>query len=217
MLDHPLKLSTAFEDHRLLLSGPLVDVALAVKGALEGGSSANFLVFDDVTGAVIDLDLLGSSADVIERLSQPAQQYTGRYAPRLDPALVLVVDEAGEARGRGRPKLGVVAREITLLPRQWDWLSTQPGGASATLRRLVDEAKRTVIPREQRRAMQAAAYQFMTAIAGDMPGYEECLRALFSGDKPKLDQCMAGWPADIRAHTMRLGFGESVTTATQEI
>jgi hypothetical protein len=199
-----------------LLSGPLVDVALAVKAAIDGGSLASFLVFDDVTGAVVDLDLHGSSADVVERLSQPAQQYTGRFGPQLNTPPVPVVDEASEPRGRGRPKLGVVAREITLLPRQWDWLSIQPGGASATLRRLVDEAKRTVMPREQRRAMHAAAYQFMTAIAGDMPGYEECLRALFAGDKPKLDQCMAGWPADIRAHTMRLGFGESVTTVTQE-
>ena len=211
MLDDPLKLSTVFEDHRLLLSGPLVDVALAVKAAIDGGSLASFLVFDDVTGAVVDLDLHGSSADVVERLSQPAQQYPGRFGPGLNTLPAPVVDEPCEPRGRGRPKLGVVAREVTLLPRQWDWLSTQSGGVSATLRRLVDEAKRSGLSREQRRAMQAAAYQFMTAIAGDMPGYEESIRALFAADSPKLVQCMAGWPTDISAHAVRLAFGEPVS------
>ncbi|NBT54670.1 MAG: DUF2239 family protein [Betaproteobacteria bacterium] len=211
MLDNPLKLSTAFEDHRHLLSGPLVDVALEVKAALESGSSASFLVFDDVTGAVIDLDLHGSSADVVERLSKPAHQYTGRFTPHISTPPATVVDEASEPRGRGRPKLGVVGREVTLLPRQWDWLSTQAGGVSATLRRIVDDAKRSGISREQRRAMQAAAYQFMTAIAGDMTGYEEGIRALFAGDSHKLGQCMAGWPADIRAHAMSLAFGEPVS------
>ena len=211
MLDNPLKLSTAFEDHRLLLSGPLVDVALEVKAALESGSSASFLVFDDVTGTVIDLDLHGSSADVVERLSKPAHQYTGRFTPHIITPPATVVDEASEPRGRGRPKLGVVGREVTLLPRQWDWLSTQSGGVSAALRRIVDDAKRSGISREQRRAMQAAAYQFMTAIAGDMTGYEEGIRALFAGDSQKLGQCMAGWPADIRSHAMSLAFGEPVS------
>jgi uncharacterized protein len=214
MTNEPLKLSTAFEDHRVLLSGPLVDVALAVKAALDGGSSANFLVFDDETGAVIDLDLRGANHDVVERLSQPPHQLTGRFPTSLTTPSEPVVDETSEPRGRGRPKLGVVAREVTLLPRQWDWLATQSGGVSATLRRLVDEARRSGLSREQGRAMQAAAYQFMTAIAGDLPGYEEGIRALFAGDGPRLEQCIAAWPADIKAHAIRLAFGQPVSTMT---
>jgi len=211
MPNEPLKLSTAFEDHRVLLSGPLVEVALAVKAALDGGSSASFLVFDDATGAVIDLDLRGANHDVVERLSQPPHQSTGRFSTRLTTPSETAVDETNEPRGRGRPKLGVVAREVTLLPRQWDWLATQSGGVSATLRRLVDEARRSGLSREQRRAMQAAAYQFMTAIAGDLPGYEEGIRALFAGDGPRLEQCIAAWPADIKSHAMRLAFGQPIS------
>ena len=214
MLDNPSKPSTAFEDHRLLMSGPLADVALAVKAAIEGGSSACFLVFDDLTGAVIDLDLRGDARDVVERLSHPPQLSTGRRSAGLSTPSEPALDDASEPRGRGRPKLGVVAREVTLLPRQWDWLASQPGGVSATLRRLVDDVRRSSLSREEKRSAQAAAYQFMTAIAGDMPGYEEGIRALFAGDEPKLAQCMDAWPHDIKSYTMRLAAGNPVSTST---
>jgi hypothetical protein len=193
MLSKP---STAFEGPRRLLSGPLIEVALAVKTAIEMGSSQPFLVFDDATGRVIDLDLRGTKADIIERLSRPPGTHT---QPPEDER-----EDASEPRRRGRPKLGVVAREVTLLPRQWEWLATRPGGASATLRRLVDEAKRNGIPRQQRRAAQEAAYQFMLAMAGDLPGYEEATRALYAEDLSKLAQCIADWPQDVREHVMRL-------------
>lgn len=206
MPDYLSKPSTAFEDHRLLLSGPLVEVALAVKTAVEEGSLRTFLVFDDATGRVIDLDLRGSKADIVDRLSHPPQHIMGRYASRPNKPSEFVEDEASEPRGRGRPKLGVVAREVTLLPRQWEWLATQPGGASAVLRRLVDEARRSGGSRQHRRAAQETAYQFMLGIAGDLPGYEEGLRALFADDRTKLEQCIAAWPVDIRAHTIRLAF-----------
>jgi len=179
---------TAFDGQRLLLSGPLVDVALAVKAACEQGTSNAILVFDDETGRVIDLDLRGSQADVLERLAPPAKNK----------------DETPEPRGRGRPKLGVVAREVTLLPRQWEWLATQPGGASAVLRRLVDDARRSGGARQQKRAAQDATYRFMLAMAGDLPGYEEATRALFADDHPKLAQWIADWPHDIRVHVLRL-------------
>ncbi|HEV7137630.1 MAG TPA: DUF2239 family protein [Steroidobacteraceae bacterium] len=96
---------------------------------------------------------------------------------------------------------------MTLLPRQWEWLATQPGGASAVLRRLVDEARRRGNPQQERLAAQEAAYQFMHAIAGDLPGYEEATRALFADDRPRLEQRIADWPEDIRAHVLRLAFG----------
>lgn len=201
------KSSTAFEDHQLLLSGPLVEVALAVKTALDHGSQRTSLVFDDATGRVIDLDLRGSKADVVKRLSRPIRQFAGRDAASQSEPPEPVEGKASNPRGRGRPKLGVVAREVTLLPRQWEWLATQPGGASAVLRRLVEEARRAGGSRQQRRAAQEAAYRFMMAIAGDLPGYEEGLRALFADDRSKLEQCIAAWPEDISAYALRLAFG----------
>ena len=198
---------TAFDGHRLLLSGPLVEVALAVKTATEGGSPNAILVFDDTTGRVVDLDLRGTKADIVERLSQPPQTFVGRHRPPANVPAEPATDAGTEVRGRGRPKLGVVAREITLLPRQWEWLASQPGGASAILRRLVDDARRNSGERHARRAAQEAAYHFMQAIAGDLPGYEEATRALFANDRPRLEQCIADWPHDIRAHALRLAFG----------
>jgi hypothetical protein len=200
--EHLLKPCTAFEGHQLLVAGPLIEVALAIKVATEHVSTSTFLVFDDATGRVVDLDLRGSKADIVERLARPPQEFVGRYRPRPGE----VWEETSEPRGRGRPKLGVVAREITLLPRQWEWLAAQPGGASAVLRRLVDEAQRNGT-RQRRRAAQDAAYQFMLAIAGDLPGYEEATRALFADDRLKLEQCIATWPHDIRVHALRLAFG----------
>ncbi len=207
MPDYLSKPSTAFEDHRLLLFGPLIEVALAVKTAVENGPLRTFLVFDDITGRVIDLDLRGSKADIVERLSHPSQQLMRRNTTRPNQTAEPIENEASEPRGRGRPKLGVVAREVTLLPRQWEWLATQPEGASAVLRRLVDEAKRAGGSRQQRRTAQEAAYQFMLGIAGDLPGYEEAIRALFADDRTKLEQSIAAWPEDIRAYAIRLAFG----------
>ena len=103
--------------------------------------------------------------------------------------------------------MGVVSREVTLLPRQWEWLGAQPGGASAVLRRLVDAAKRDGGAQQKRRAAQEAAYRFMLAIAGDFPGYEEATRALFADDRLKLEQCIADWAQDIRVHVLHLAFG----------
>ena len=208
MSDYLSKPCTAFEGQRLLSSGPLIEVALAVKTATERGSSSTVLVFDDVTGRVVDLDLRGTKADIIERLSRPPQEFVGRYAPRSSSPSSPSEGEPSEPRGRGRPKLGVVAREVTLLPRQWEWLSAEPGGASAVLRRLVDEARRDGGSLRNRRTAQEAAYQFMLAIAGDLAGYEEAARALFADDRPKLEQQILEWPADIRAHVIRLAFDQ---------
>jgi hypothetical protein len=172
---------TAFAGPRLLAVGPLSVVALAVRG--RGGAA---LVFEDATGRVVDLDLRGSDADILARL-QPAG---GQGEP---------------PRGRGRPKLGVTAREVTLLPRHWDWLATQPGGASVVLRRLVEQAMRS--DRPARRAAQEAAYRVATTLAGDRPGYEEAMRALFADDRAAFERHSQPWPADIRAYAMRLAFG----------
>ncbi|WP_315918185.1 DUF2239 family protein [Mesorhizobium sp. SP-1A] len=182
---------TAFAGPRRIASGPLAQVALAVKAATEAGAAEPILVFDDATGRVVDLDLRGSAAEIAARLAPAA-------APEDEPL------EA--TRGRGRPKLGVVAREITLLPRHWDWLSAQPGGASVALRKLVDDARRTAGAADRQRAAHESAYRFMTTMAGDLPGYEEATRALFAGDRARFGELSAAWPRDIGVHADRLAF-----------
>jgi hypothetical protein len=146
---------------------------------------AAVLVFDARSGAVVDLDLRGSEADIVARLPP---------APDADPAK------------RGRPRLGVVAREVTLLPRPWDWLASQKGGASVTLRALV-EAARKADPGADAKAGADAAYRFMSAMAGDLPGFEEAARALFAGDRDRLEQQTLSWPQDIRAEALQFAYG----------
>jgi hypothetical protein len=212
-LSHPV---TAFAGSILLSAGPLVEVALAIKNASEKDSPDTILAFDDATGRVIDLDLRGSKADIIERLTQRSAASPSEKAalpvsapPASSVSSPSSAAASGEQRGRGRPKLGVIAREVTLLPRHWEWLATQTGGASVTLRRLVEEARRGDIAggRQQRRNAQETAYRFMAAIGGDLPGFEEACRALFADDRPQFQQHIAQWPADIGRYAARLAFG----------
>jgi hypothetical protein len=193
-MDALAKPCTAFKGDRLLATGPLLDVALAVKAATKKPTKAAVLVFSDTTGAVIDLDLRGTKTEIAARL-------TAQFTPAPVP-------EATDApRGRGRPRLGVVAREVTLLPRHWDWLAAQPGGASVALRKLVDAARKTDDGPGQARAARAAAYTFMAAMAGNRPGFEEATRALFASDREKFEREMADWPADLRDYAIRLAGG----------
>ena len=128
---------------------------------------------------------------------------------RLMPTPVVEEPEA-EPRGRGRPKLGVVAREVTLLPRHWDWLNSQPGGASVALRKLVEEARRASGDRDRIRAAQESAYHFMSAMAGNLPGFEEAARALFAYDRRGFGDLIAAWPEDVRDHVIKLAFADLV-------
>jgi uncharacterized protein len=204
--DYLVKPCTAFAGTEVLAAGPLIEVVLAVKNAIEGGSSASFLVFDDSSGRAVDFDLRGSKADVIARLSTP----TASAAGSAISAESSTAPSLTEPRGRGRPKLGVIGREVTLLPRQWEWLATQPGGASVVLRKLVDEAKRNNGGMHKRRAAQEAAYHFMLTMAGDMPGFEEAMRTLFADDRPRFEQHISSWPGQVRAYATRLAFGDPV-------
>ncbi len=183
----------AFEGHTRLWTGPLPEVALKVKAA-SGRDTAAIMIFDQ-SGRVIDLDTRGSDEEVVARYSAASQP---------EP----VASPAADVRGRGRPKLGVIAREVTLLPRHWDWLNTQPGGASVALRKLVDEARRTSGDRDRTRAAQEAAYRFMSAIAGNLPGFEEASRALFANDRRRFGELIAAWPEDVRDHAIRLAFAD---------
>lgn len=165
---------TAFAGSRRIAAGSLLDIAPAVKTAFDAGE-AKLLVFDDASGRISELDLRGSVDDVLARLRAASP-------PRPAPA-------------RGRPKLGVTAREVTLLPAHWDWLAAQPGGASAALRRLVDQARRA--PADKTREALDAAYRIMSALAGDLPGFEEATRAFYAGDHSRFHEVTTDWPADI--------------------
>lgn len=193
---------TAFDGQRRLASGPLDQVTLAVKTATEGGARGPVLIYGDDSGRVIDVDTRGTQRQVLARL---AQAYPA--APSSTPAVDAEPAEA-EPRGRGRPKLGVIAREVTLLPRHWDWLGAQPGGASVALRKLVETARRDNRAAEQGRRMRDAAYHFMSAMAGDLPGFEEATRALYAKQHGRLREIIAGWPADLRDHAIQLAFGD---------
>jgi hypothetical protein len=189
---------TAFSGHQRLISGPLAEVALAAMKASKGAAAEPIVIFDDANGRPIDLNLRGTERDVIARLPLPPSSLE---APAADLS-------APEPRGRGRPKLGVVAREVTLLPRHWEWLGTQPGGASVALRKLVEEARRSSRDRDRSRAARDAAYHFMSAMAGDLPGFEESSRALFADDRRRFAGLIAGWPGDIRDHIVKLAFSD---------
>lgn len=189
---------TAFDGHRRLASGPLATVALAARQAGDAMSAA-ILIFDDATGRSIDLDLRGTADDIRARYTPPPGDPSGAAG---EPA------GAGEQRGRGRPKLGVVSREVTLLPRHWEWLGAQPGGASVALRKLVEDARRTHAAADRRRDAQARAYHFMSAMAGDLPGFEEAARALYANDPARLAELIAGWPDDVRDHALALARGD---------
>jgi hypothetical protein len=129
-------------------------------------------VFEDCSGRVVDLDYWDAAA------SAPPPP-----------------------RRRGRPSLGVAAREVTLLPRHWDWLSGQAGGASAAIRRLVEEAGRKAPgPHEKR----DSAYRFMSDMCGNRPGYEEALRALYRGEEARFHLLIADWPRQIQGFVKEL-------------
>ena len=182
----------AFEGDRCIASGDLRTVAHAAKEALDRRKDATVLVFDSGSGP-IDIDFRGSVDDVLARL------------PDIPGASAATEDAAVPGpRGPGRPKLGVVAREVTLLPRHWEWLAQQSGGASVALRRLVDEARLANRDKDRIRQAREAAYRFIAAMGENKPHYEEVARALFAGDAGRFEAWTASWPADIRDHARRL-------------
>ena len=189
---------TAFIGHQRLASGSLAEVALVVLKASKSSAAEPIVIFDDANGRPIDLNLRGAEREVVERLPRPAPDVEASAEDLAAP----------EPRGRGRPKLGVVAREVTLLPRHWEWLGAQPGGASVALRKLVEVARRASGDRDRGRAARDAAYHFMSVMAGNLPGFEEASRALFADDRRRFAELIAGWPGDIRDHVVNLAFSD---------
>lgn len=184
----------AFAKTRCIALGTPHEVASKVKGFVDAGSGDNVLIFDAKTSLPIEIDLMGSLASVLERLPALQQQ---EQTP--DGAL-----PSPRERAPGRPKLGVTAREVTLLPRHWEWLATQPGGASVALRKLVEQARRSNKKADELRQTQEATYRFMNVLAGNNPGYEEATRALFASDYEHLRQLIENWPSDVRNHILFL-------------
>src|SRR5947209_50544 len=183
----------AFEGDRCIAAGGLREVARAAKQTLDRRKDASVLVFDGMTGGPIDLDFRGTVDDVLARL------------PDMADTPVTTEDAAVAApRGPGRPKLGVVAREVTLLPRHWEWLAQQSGGASVALRRLVDDARRANKDIDRIRHARETAYRFIAAMGENKPHYEEVARALFAGDAERFEAWTSRWPADVRDHARRL-------------
>lgn len=171
---------TAFDGSTRIAAGPLAEVAVAGRAWMDRHPEARILIFDDLTARLIDVDFRGSEAEIRARLQPPA-------------------------RSPGRPKLGVVAREVTLLPRHWEWLGQQPGGASVALRKLVEAASRGGGDRRQQlRQGQEACYRFMQAMAGDAPGFEEATRAMYRNLRDRFTVLVRKWPSDVAEHTLKL-------------
>jgi hypothetical protein len=168
----------AFAGVRCVAKGPLALVLPILKQRFEQDRSETVLVFEIESGRQVDFDLRGTLEEVLERAS---------VAP---------------AKGPGRPKLGVTSREVSLLPRQWDWLEQQPSGISSALRRLVDHAMKSQSAKERARSLRDALCRFLTSIAGDRPSYEEAIRALYAGDSPRFAASIERWPKDIREHAL---------------
>ncbi|MBM4025952.1 MAG: DUF2239 family protein [Planctomycetes bacterium] len=181
----PTKRYTAFVGEQLVASGSREELRPKLKAVFDRDRSTLFLIFDDETGAQVDFDLRGTVKEVLARHGQSPPQ-----------------------TGPGRPRLGVISREVTLLPRHWEWLGLQPNGASATIRRLIDEArKREPAQLRRQRALQATE-RFLFALAGNLPGYEEASRALFQGDSRRFAELMSPWPKDVRDYALRLAKGD---------
>lgn len=183
----------AFLGENALAFGSLQEVATKAKSAIDTGTLAPLSIYNAITSTAVDLDLRGSLEEVLERIPYelPIAITPGNPDDKSKP-------------GRGRPKLGVVAREVTLLPRHWEWLAEQEGGASVTLRKLVESARRTGGGAMRLRRAQHSAYRFMSAMLGNHPGFEEATRALFAGDAAKFTEQAREWPVDLRTHAQRL-------------
>lgn len=175
---------TAFAGSTLVASGTKADVTVRLRELEAAQDQRTILIFDDATGQQIDVDV---------------RELPAAEKPESEPE--------PEPRRPGRPKLGVVAREVTLLPRHWEWLSAQPGGASVALRKLVEHARRTSALGDGVRRSREASFRFMTAMAGNEPGYEEAARALYAGDRGRFEELIGRWPEDVVAYTSRLAAG----------
>jgi uncharacterized protein len=189
----PKTLCTAFDGHRCVASGLLPEVVRKAKEVIDRGEPVSIVIFDDEASELIEVDFRGSVDEVLERLGRLGN--AGVEGTGLD---------VSEKRGPGRPRLGVVGREVTLLPRHWEWLDGQPGGASVALRKLIEAAKRASHGKDRARKSQEAVHRFMYAMAGDLPGFEEATRAFYRMNYERFNEIAESWPQDVRDHVRKL-------------
>jgi len=180
-----------FNQSYCIAVGELPHIAAVARQTLADDPHAQLLAFADETGIQSDFNW----ADI------PAAAATN---PALRSETADSSDESEPIRKAGRPKLGVVAREVTLLPRHWDWLAQQQGGASVTLRKLVEAARRSNEGADRKRHAAERTYRVMNALAGNEVGFEEALRALYAGDQARFNQQISTWPVDIQTYLQRL-------------
>ncbi len=204
---------TAFEGSHCIATGALLDVALVAKSAMDAAAQnlqpSPVLIFNDTTSEVIELDWRGSVAEFQARVTQLPRSDSATPMAKTNPSEDDLPSAAKNVtnnvtKGPGRPKLGVVAREVTLLPRHWEWLATQTGGASVALRKLVEVARRTSEVKDRVQRASAVGYKFMSTMAGHEAGFEEASRALFAGDQAGFEAITAAWPADVQTHLKKL-------------
>lgn len=198
------KLYTAFIGHQKVSSGELSAVALSAKKHIDNSNTQQpILIFDNQTSTQVEVDFRGSTDDLKKHIALLEQALFQEKSQQEESQ---PKNPAPKSRS-GRPKLGVVAREVTLLPRHWDWLKSQRGGASATLRRLVEQARSEAVKEDKLREQQTAVYRFMTAIGGDLSGFEEAMRSLYAFDENQFLAQIDAWPQDVRAHIIELAKG----------
>lgn len=187
----PEQEAVAFVRHNLIASGALAEVVNEVKRHHDEQPNDLILIFNGKNSAVIEIDLRGTMKEVFDRFFEKKAEAVAAPAPKKP----------------GRPKLGVVSKEVTLLPKHWDWLRSQRGGASVTLRKLVGEAMKIVDHDQERRRLQSVTYGLMTAVAGDLPNFEEATRALFANDGEKFGAEIEAWPKGLRDHIQHITAG----------
>lgn len=180
----------AFRGQTLLGAGPVPVVAEQLQSLMQQGEAPNFLIFNADSGQQIDIELAADLASIERRYGVNESAGDGSDV------------SAGLAKPRGRPKLGVVGREVTLLPRHWEWLDRQRGGASAVLRRLIDAERKSSVDEDRVRDAQDSTNRFIYAMAGNLPGFEEAVRALYAGDRKGFAQHIRTWPKDIKQCTV---------------
>ncbi|MBL4683620.1 MAG: DUF2239 family protein [Nannocystaceae bacterium] len=189
-----------FSGHAQICRGVLVEVALACKAAIEAGTADKAVIYRVAAGQVVDVSFRGTDAAMLRRLRARFGKMPSRVASAGTSPVTSEPAPPPTPRKRGRPKLGVVGREISLLPRHWEWLAAQRGGASVTLRKLVEAARKQDAGQTEWRQTIEAAYGFMSDIAGDFENFEESSRALFASDLPRFNSLTTSWPTDIREH-----------------
>ena len=196
-MEYNIKLDcTAFQGERCIGSGQVDRIVRQVVSTIDGDDYGSLMIFNDANGEPIEIDYRGSADDILARLSA----YLEKSGDSQDHDTEITIKKPGP----GRPKLGVVAREVTLLPRHWDWLNRQPGGASVTLRKLVEQARKAYRKKDTARLAREAAYRFITIMAGNRSGFEETSRALFSGNREQYKKHMASWPEGIQQYAGKL-------------